>query len=111
MIVDDSDMDTSSLPNSSTIEEEIVPLTTVEDLGQVLRAHRKARALTIQNAAALAGCSVQFLHDLESGKPTIRMGLALKYARQLGLRIHVSGPKFPAAQLKAPKRRTSKLAR
>ena len=106
MIVEYLDMNTSNTHFSSTIEEEIVDLATVEDLGDLLRAHRKARKLTIQNAAALAGCSIQFLHDLESGKPTIRMGLALKYARQLGLRIHASGSKLPAVQVKRPRSRT-----
>lgn len=76
------------------IEEEFVPLSTVADLGTYLRAHRKARKLTLQDAAALAGCSIQFLHDLETGKPTIRMGRALEYAQLLGLRLHASGPQL-----------------
>ena len=73
-----------------------MPIGTVEDLGRFLRMHRKARKITLRDAAALAGCSVQFLHDLESGKPTIRMGNVLGYAGQLGVKFHVSGPRLPA---------------
>ena len=72
--------------------EEQQTIRSVEDLGRILRARRKAQKLTIHNAAALAGCSVQFLHDLESGKPSIQMGRALEYARKLGLRFDVAAP-------------------
>ncbi len=90
-------MESSPITRSSTKSEEFLPLNEVADLGRFLRVHRKARKLSIHDAAALAGCSVQFLHDLESGKPTIRMGNALGYARKLGLELHMSGPKLDQA--------------
>lgn len=67
-------------------------VSTVEEFGRMLRAKRKSQDMTIHDAALLADFSVQFLHDLETGKPTIQMGRALTYARMLGLRVSVSDP-------------------
>ncbi|MEO8204271.1 MAG: helix-turn-helix domain-containing protein [Betaproteobacteria bacterium] len=77
----------SSFTKYSTFVEEISPVSSVEDFGRILREMRKAQKLTIHDAAGLAGVSVQFLHDLESGKPSIQMGRALNYASMLGLGI------------------------
>jgi len=93
---------------NTTIEEGLLPLTSVEALGRFLRAHRKARKLSLHDSAALANCSVQFLHDLESGKPTIQMGRALDYAQKLGLKLHMSGPQLPSSVVAQPKRPRAK---
>jgi len=61
------------------------PLTCAADLGRSLRQRRKADGLTLHQAAALCGVSVQFLHDLETGKPTIQLDKALAVAAQLGV--------------------------
>lgn len=79
-------MNSSSAKYSAFVEESSL-ISSVEDFGRILRAKRKAQKLTIHDAAALAGVSVQFLHDLESGKPSIQMGRALNYASMLGLGI------------------------
>ena len=73
--------------NSSTIEEDYSPIASVADLGLLLRAQRKAQKLTLHDAAALSGVSIQFLHDLETGKQSIQMGRALKYALMLGIKL------------------------
>ena len=78
------------LPPSVISEEThpmLHPIRSVADLGALLRVRRKARKLRLHDAAALAGCSVQFLHDLEAGKTTIRMGLALDYASKFGVTL------------------------
>lgn len=93
---------------NTTITEGFVPLTSVEDLGRFLRAHRKARKLSLHDSAALANCSVQFLHDLERGKPSIQMGRALDYALKLGLKLHMSGPQLPSSTVVQPKRAKAK---
>lgn len=90
------------MQNTMTAEG-LVPLTSVEDLGRFLRAHRKARKLSLHDSAALANCSVQFLHDLESGKPSIQMGRALDYALKLGLKLHMSGLPLPSGAVVQPK--------
>ena len=89
---------------NTTLAEGFAPLTSVEDLGRFLRAHRKARKLSLHDSAALANCSVQFLHDLERGKPTIQMGRALDYALKLGVKLHLSGPPLPSGDVVPPKR-------
>lgn len=55
------------------------------DLGRAVRAARKAQKLATNDAAALCGVSIQFLQDLEHGKPTIQFDRALHVAAQLGL--------------------------
>ncbi len=79
-------MDAES-PKNSTLVEESLTISSVADFGRLLRKRRKTQKLTIHDAAALAGVSIQFLHDLESGKYSIQMGRALDYASMLGLRL------------------------
>lgn len=93
---------------NTTIADGLVPLTSVEHLGRFLRDQRKARKLTLHDSAALANCSVQFLHDLESGKPSIQMGRALDYAQKLGLKLYMSGPQLPSSAVAQPKRAKAK---
>ena len=66
------------------------PIRTVADLGRFLRHRRKLQKLSIHHAATLAGYSLRFVQDLESGKPTIQMGRALDYAAKLGVSLHAT---------------------
>ncbi|HRQ10769.1 MAG TPA: helix-turn-helix transcriptional regulator [Trueperaceae bacterium] len=52
------------------------------------RARRKALRLTQQDLADLAGVSPRFIHDLESGKPTVQLDRLLAVATALGLELH-----------------------
>lgn len=66
------------------------PIKSAEDLGEVVRSARK-RAKTDQIAAAgLAGVGVRFLGDLERGKATVRLGLALQVLQRLGLEVWIA---------------------
>ena len=56
-----------------------------EDLGRVLRARRKELGLTQAELAGLSGVGTRFVSDLERGKPTAHLGLALVIAQNLGL--------------------------
>ena len=42
-----------------------------------------------QDAAALAGVGVRFLSELERGKPTLQLGLAIRVLQLFGLELHV----------------------
>lgn len=60
-----------------------------EDLGNLIRAHRKAQAATQSEFAALCGVGVRFISDLENGKPTIQLSKVLNVLRCLGLDVAI----------------------
>ena len=57
----------------------------VEDLGRAVRAARLAAGLDQVTAAGLLGVGPRFLGELERGKATLRLGLALQVLERLGL--------------------------
>jgi HTH-type transcriptional regulator / antitoxin HipB len=59
------------------------------ELGQLVRQRRKSAGLTLKEAADMAGVGVRFLSELERGKPTLQMGLALEVLQLFGLELHV----------------------
>ncbi len=63
------------------------PIQTAEDLGQLLRAHRKHKNLTLEQASGLANLSVRFFSEFERGKETAEIGKVLKALRTLGLDV------------------------
>lgn len=85
-------------------EHHLLRIDDVKILGEHLRACRNKAGLTMLDASALASVSIQFLHDLETGKETIQMGRALKYAKQLGVQLHVVVQPDPAPEA-APQRK------
>ena len=58
-------------------------------LGAAVRAARTGAGLRLADAAALLGVAKQTLSDLETGKGTIGLGLALKIAEGLGATLFV----------------------
>ena len=58
-------------------------------LGKAVRACRTQAGLSIQEAALSIGVAKQTLSDLEAGKPTVKLGHALKIANDLGVNIFV----------------------
>lgn len=60
-------------------------------LADGLRRRRKSLGLTQKQLAELAGVSVRFVHDLERGKPTVRLAQLLEVLDALGLRLRL-GP-------------------
>lgn len=61
----------------------------VEQLGQVIKARRKALKLTQVQAAGLCGVGERFLRELERGKPTVETGRMLTVLAGLGIDIEV----------------------
>lgn len=57
------------------------------DLGRRIRAARQAQGLTQAQLAEIAGVGTRFVSELERGKDTARLGLALELARLVGLDI------------------------
>jgi len=59
------------------------------DLGYLVRTHRKNKQLTLETFAELSHLSVQFLSDFEQGKNTGEIEKILKALQTLGLEIVV----------------------
>ncbi len=60
-----------------------------EDLGKLVRAHRKQRKLTLETISGLGNLSTRFLSEFERGKETAELGKVLKALRTLGLEVVV----------------------
>ncbi len=66
---------------------------TPQQLGEAIRTARKQLPLTQPQLALAAGVGVRFIVELEAGKPTVQLGLALRVIQALGGEIHITG--FP----------------
>ena len=64
-------------------------LRSLRELGEVIRAKRKASGLRIDDAAALCGVSVDLLSRLENGKSGVATDRVLKVLDGLGLALLV----------------------
>lgn len=62
---------------------------TAEDLGYLVRAHRKGKGLTLETISGLGNLSIRFLSEFERGKETAEIGKVLKALRTLGLDVIV----------------------
>lgn len=62
---------------------------TTEDVGVLVRAARVAQGVDQATTAGLSGVGVRFLGELERGKPTLRLGLALRVIQRLGFDVWI----------------------
>lgn len=60
---------------------------TAEELGRLVRSHRKQRHLTLETVSGLGNLSTRFLSEFERGKETAEIGKVLKALRTLGLEV------------------------
>lgn len=60
-----------------------------QEIGNVVRATRKAQNATQAEFAALCGVGVRFLSELENGKPTAELGKVLAVIQCLGLELQL----------------------
>jgi len=74
------------MPNDSI---DYGPVQSTEELGRLVRAHRKRRGLTLETISGLGNLSTRFLSEFERGKETAEIGKALKALRTLGLEVIV----------------------
>ena len=66
-------------------------VTASNELGNLIRDERKRQKLTQEQLAALSGVGVRFVRELEHGKESCRLGLALTVMQTLGLSVNVTG--------------------
>jgi HTH-type transcriptional regulator/antitoxin HipB len=64
-------------------------ITTVAELGKIIRAKRKQDELTQFEVACICGVGIRFLSELENGKPTVEFTKVLKVLHCLGLKLMV----------------------
>ncbi len=62
-------------------------IATVRDLGQLIRAARRARGWSQGELAERSGSSRSFISDVETGKPTVELGRVLAVAAALRLDV------------------------
>lgn len=62
----------------------------VSGLGAAIRSRRKGLGLTQQELADACGCSIMYLSNLERGKETAELGIALRIVNLLGLDMTLS---------------------
>lgn len=67
------------------MEPETAVIRSPGDLGRQIRTARKAQGLTQAQLADIAGVGARFVSELERGKGTARLGLALELAGLVGL--------------------------
>jgi transcriptional regulator with XRE-family HTH domain len=67
-------------------------ITNTLTFGAALREARHARGLRLEDVAFGAGVGMRFISELERGKPTARLGEALRVASALGVHIVVEDP-------------------
>lgn len=60
-----------------------------EEIGKLVRAHRKSQSATQAEFASLCGVGVRFISDLENGKPTMELGKVLHVLHCLGLEVAI----------------------
>ena len=60
-----------------------------KSFGLLIRTERKAQKLTQEQLAGLTGVGVRFVRELEAGKESCQIGLALQVATSLGLTVSI----------------------
>jgi transcriptional regulator with XRE-family HTH domain len=67
-------------------------ITTIAELGNLVRTVRKESGLTQRDAAALCNVSLPFLNGLERGKATAQIGMVLMVCQRFGIEIRAVLP-------------------
>jgi transcriptional regulator with XRE-family HTH domain len=69
-----------------------VGISSVGELGKIIRAVRRESGFTQRDAAALCNVSLPFLNALERGKPTAQIGKVLAVCSRFGIEIRLRLP-------------------
>ncbi len=65
---------------------------TPQQIGQLIRATRKALGVTQKDLALTSGTGLRFVIDLEKGKETCEIGKALTVLQTLGIKLTLTPP-------------------
>ena len=83
-------------------------ITSVSELGTLIRATRKSVNLRMDDLAATAGLSKQFVNDIELGKPGVQLGKVLQVLQELGVHMYIDVPDSANEQLAHAKHQIEK---
>ncbi len=78
-----------------------IPIVQPIDIGNLIRAVRKAHSLRQDDAAGAAGVSDVFLGSLEKGAPGARLDNVLKVLKELGIALYADMPESVAVHYAA----------
>lgn len=62
-------------------------ITSIKDIGKLVKENRKKQNLTQVQLAQLSNVGARFLSDLENGKPTCEVEKTLKVLSNLGIKL------------------------
>lgn len=62
---------------------------TAADFGAAIRTERRAQGLTQSELAEWCGVGINFVSDVERGKPTVEMDRTLRLSQMLGLDVRI----------------------
>lgn len=79
--------DKFSLPAMTRKAAQYGVIRSTGDLGELARAHRKQRKLTLETLSGLSNLGTRFLSEFERGKETVELGKVLKALHTQGLEI------------------------
>jgi len=80
-------LNSDPLPGKFAADDQASTISSVLQLGQMIRRVRESRKLTQQEFADLAGVGRRFLSEIENGKATAEFGKVLQVARSAGIDI------------------------
>jgi HTH-type transcriptional regulator / antitoxin HipB len=63
-----------------------------QEIGELIRFHRKSAGLNQQELAKLAGVGKTVVFDLEKGKETVRLDTLMKILNVLNIKVKYEGP-------------------
>jgi len=64
-------------------------VSTVADIGKLVRHKRKQLGVLQEDAAGLSGVGTKFLSQLENGKETAEIGRVLQVLKSMGLDVYI----------------------
>ena len=79
--------------NMQQITYAFIDLNGPSQFGEAIRLFRKRRGLTQQQVADMAGCSLMYVSNLERGKSTAELGIALRILDALDVEVTLSDRK------------------
>ena len=101
-----------SKPKATKKDTHYGTVRSAEELGRLVRTHRKSRQLTLETISGLGNLSPRFLSEFERGKETPEIGKVLKALQTLGLEVIIQprggGEKKPAVLTFKDEERTNK---
>lgn len=74
-------------------------ITSVTELGTLIRATRKSVDMRLDDLAATTNLSKQFVNDVELGKSGVQLGKVLQVLQELGVHVYIDVPEGVNDQL------------